>query len=152
MKPEHGVAEKIIFFANQPDVEKAEQQSDDNIALDSINVRSILVEIQQGLKNFNKHKDNYIIDLGSIPLSAAERDLLFELLGHGELNISLSSLGKSEIYETLFSGVWVIRHRDEQGQFNGMFIEIGDIPDIILSHEDDRVTAAMELQELINSV
>lgn len=138
MKPEHCVAEKIIFF--------------DNIARDSINVRSILVEIQQGLKDFNKHKDNYIIDLGSIPLSTEEREQLFELLGHGELKISLSTLGKSEIYETLFSGVWVIQHRDEQGQFNGMFIEIGDIPDIILSHEDDRLTAATELQELINSV
>ncbi len=147
---ENCIAEKIVFFSEQLDVEKV----DDNSARDNVNVRSILVEIQQGLKNFNqcKHKDNYSIDLGAIPLSADERGYLFELLGHGELDISLSALGKSEIYETLFSGVWVIKHRDEQDQFNGMFLEIGDVPDIILSCEDDRFTAAMELHELINSV
>lgn len=145
---ENCVAEKIVFFSEMPDVKKV----DNSIVNDSINVRSILVEIQQGLKNVNKLQDNYSIDLGSIPLSAKEREHLFELLGHGELDISLSALGKSEIYETLFSGVWVIKHRDEQGQFNGMFIEIGDVPDIILSCEDDRFTAAMELHELINSV
>lgn len=152
MKPEHCAAEKIIVFANKLDVEKVEKQSYDNRAHDSINVRSILVEIQQGLKNFNKHKDNYSIDLGAIPLAPEEREYLFEQLGHGEVDISLSALGTSDIYETHFSAVWVIKHRDEQGQFNGIFIEIGDVPDIILSHEDDRFTAAMELQELINGV
>lgn len=151
---ENCAAEKIVFFANKLDVEKVEKKVDDNSARDNVNVHSILVEIQQGLKNFNKceHKDNYSIDLGAIPLSPEEREYLFELLGHGEVDISLSSLGKSEIYETLYSGVWVIKHRDEQGQFNGMFVEIGDIPDIILSCEDDRTTAAMELHELMDNL
>ena len=160
MKPEHHkspigaaslencAAEKIVLFADKLDVEKV----DNNSARGNVNVHSILVEIQQGLKNFNQDKDNYSIDLGAIPLSAEEREHLFELLGHGEVDISLSALGISEIYETLFSGVWVIKHRDEENQFNGLFIEIGDVPDIILSQQDDRITAAMELQELIDNL
>ena len=119
---------------------------------DNINIHSILIEIQAGLEQLSENGSRNIIDLGAIPLAGYEREKLFELLGQGEVHIHLSLLGTSEIYETLFSGVWVIKHRDEQDQLNGMFIEIGDVPDIILSQQDDRTTAAMELQELIDNL
>ena len=117
---------------------------------DSFNIRSVLVEIQHGLEVFYKNGDKTIIDLGAIPLAPMERNKLFELLGKGEVHIGLSSLGESEIYETLFSGVWVVKHRDEQGEISAMFIEVCDIPDIVLSQQDEISSSVVEIQELID--
>ena len=75
---------------------------------------------------------------------------LFDLLGQGEVQIHLSSLGESEIYETNFSSVWVIKHRDEQDQYSSMFIEIAAVPDIVVSQRDDISESLVEFQDLIN--
>jgi len=119
---------------------------------DNINIRSILIEIQAGLDQLSESGSRHIIDLGAIPLAGYEREKLFELLGQGEVHIHLSLLGTSEIYETLFSGVWVVKHRDELEEFSSMFIEICHIPDIVLSQQDDIVTSNSKLQELINNI
>lgn len=126
------------------------QRIDTSPSQDNINIRSILLEIQSGLEKFCNNGSRHIIDLGAIPLSGYEREKLFELLGQGEVYIHLSLLGTSEIYETLFCGVWVVKHRDELEEFSSMFIEICHIPDIVLSQQDDMVKSSSQLQELIN--
>jgi HupH hydrogenase expression protein len=116
------------------------------------NVRSILVEVQQGLENFYKTGNKRIIDLGSIPLAPFEKVKLIELLGRGEVFIHLSALGESEIYETLFACVWIVKHHDEQGEVSALLIEISEVPDIILSQIDDIAVQTNELKELINKL
>jgi len=116
---------------------KLEFVSENELEKDDINIRSVLVEIQHGLEMFHKNGDKTAIDLASIPLTAFERNRLFELLGQGEVSIHLSSLGESEIHETNFSGVWVIKHRDEQEQISSMLIEICAVPDIVLSQSNE---------------
>jgi len=116
------------------------------------NVRSVLVEIQHGLQQFNKNGHKHIIDLGSIPIAPYERVKLLEVLGQGEVSISLSSLGQSEIYETAISGVWITKHRDEQEQISAMFVDICRIPDIVLSQMDDMDSLTEELQQLIEKL
>lgn len=125
------------------------ERSTEEFVADSINIKSVLVEIQHGLDNLYKNGQNTIIDLGAIPLASFERLKLFEILGQGEVHIRLSSLGESEIYETLFSGVWVIKHHDEKGDVSAMFIEVNKIPDIILSQKEDVSGAIIGLQKLI---
>ena len=117
---------------------------------DNLNIRSVLLEIQHALELFFKNGDKYIIDLGAIPLTSMQRNQLFDLLGQGEVQIHLSSLGESEIYETNFSSVWVIKHRDEQDQYSSMFIEIAAVPDIVVSQRDDISESLVEFQDLIN--
>ncbi len=128
------------------------QRIDVSPSQDNINIRSILIEIQAGLDKLSESGSRHIIDLGAIPLAGYERARLFELLGQGEVHIHLSLLGTSEVYETLFSGVWVVKHRDELEEFTSMFIEICHIPDIVLSQPDDIMTSSSKLQGLINNI
>lgn len=118
----------------------------------NLNVRSILVEIQQGLEEFYKTGTKHIIDLDAIPLSAFERIKLLDLLGKGEVLINLSLLGESQIYETQFAGVWIIKHLNELGQISNAFIEITDIPDLVLSQKEDISILTEELQLLIDGL
>jgi len=119
---------------------------------DDMNIRSILVEIQHGLDSLQENEQKMIIDLGSIPLASIERARLFELLGQGEIKIHLSCLGESEIYETFYPGVWVVKHRDEQGEFSGMFIEVCEIPDIVLSNKSEIQASVIGIKELIEKL
>ncbi|MCU7834570.1 MAG: hydrogenase expression/formation protein [gamma proteobacterium symbiont of Taylorina sp.] len=129
------------------------RNNNENIVFDKgLNIHSVLMEIQHGLEILCKNSNKTMIDLGAIPLASFERNQLFEMLGQGEVQIHLSSLGESEIYETLFSGVWVIKHRDEQGDINAMFIEVCNIPEIILSQQEDVSAAVTGVQELIDSL
>jgi len=116
------------------------------------NVRSILIEIQHGLKQFHQNGHKRIIDLGSIPMPSYERNKLLQLLGQGEVSIALSSLGESEIYETQLSAVWVIKHRDEQGDISAMLVEITRIPEIVLSQKDDIDSLTKEIEKLIEQI
>jgi hydrogenase-1 operon protein HyaF len=90
--------------------------------------------------------------LGAEPISAFERVQLLKLLGKGELNISLSSLGESKIYETAYSGVWVVEHKNEQGQITSQFIEVTHVPDIVLSQMDDESASYESIQALIDNI
>jgi hydrogenase-1 operon protein HyaF len=54
-------------------------------------------------------------------------------LGQGEVNASLDALGKSEIRETRFSGVWWIIHYNENDERIGHFIETTNISKILRS-------------------
>jgi len=121
-------------------------------SLNNLNVRSILVEIQQGLQLFYKSGIKHMIDLDAIPLTPFERIKLLDLLGKGEVIISLSSLGESQIYETNFSALWVIKHHDEQGQISNVLIEITEIPDIVLSQKEDISGLTEELQQIIDGL
>ena len=118
----------------------------------SLNIRAILLEVQNGLKTLKDSGRQTIIDLGAIPLSSFERMKLFGLLGTGEVDIRLSSLGESEIYETLFSAVWVIKHLDEQGEVLAMFIEVNKVPDIVLSQSADIPIAQSKIKKLIENL
>jgi hydrogenase-1 operon protein HyaF len=121
-------------------------------SLNNLNVRSILVEIQQGLQLFYKSGIKRMIDLDAIPLTPFERVKLLDLLGKGEVIISLSSLGVSQIYETNFSALWVIKHHDEQGKISNVLIEITDIPEIVLSQKEELSVLSEELQQLIDEL
>lgn len=121
-------------------------------ALQYPNVQSLLVEIQHGLEQFYQNGHQRIVDLGSIPMPAFERNKLLQLLGKGEVEVNLSSLGKSEIYETLLSGVWVVKHYDEEEKVSAMFIEVTRIPDIVRSQMDDLESLTDQVQEMIAQV
>ncbi|MFK5985258.1 MAG: hydrogenase expression/formation C-terminal domain-containing protein [Pseudomonadota bacterium] len=118
----------------------------------NINIRSVIVEIKHAIEEFHKTGQEHIIDLLNLPLASYERERLLDLLGQGELFIQLSALGKSEIYETLFSGVWLIKHYDQQGIINGLFIEICEVPEIVLSKIEDLPHLSEQLQELIDDL
>ena len=87
------------------------------------------------------------IELTSMPLTAGDRAEIEARLGRGEVSATLESAGRSEIWETAYSGVWFVRHLGLDGKVATETIEICPAPLILFSHPDDRRAAAARLGE-----
>lgn len=113
----------------------------------SWNVQPILHEIRHALEALVDSGECSIIDLRSIPLAPGEEEVIIEMLGKGEVVANLDVLGPSEIYETLYAGVWLITHYNESNAIIGRFIEITELPEILKSQHEDMAKALLELEE-----
>jgi hydrogenase-1 operon protein HyaF len=111
------------------------------------NVLPLLHEIKHALQKLVEQGREAIIDLGSIPMTSGDEQVLETFLGRGEVKASLDALGKSEIRETRFSGVWWIIHYNENDERMGHFIEITSMPQILKSQAEDMQAALSELNE-----
>ena len=109
------------------------------------NVKPILHEIRHALEKLLKDGETSIIDLRSIPLAPGEEETIIETLGHGEVHARLDVLGSSEIYETQFTGVWLVTHYNEDDSIVSRFIEVTEIPDVLKSQREDVTHALDEL-------
>ena len=111
------------------------------------NVRALLSEISTMLSTLINDDKTDIIDLHSLPLLAGEHDAIKTILGQGEIQASLDSLGSSTIYETALSGVWWISHNNENGDCIAETIEVTTIPKILESQPADIEIASLALKE-----
>ena len=107
-------------------------------------VRSVLSEITALLECWLTEGKPGVIDLQGLPLTATDYQLE-EKLGRGEVSITIQVLGKSQILETAFPGVWYVIHRDEVSNILTKQIEVIDIPSIVLSQ---RVEMEQALERL----
>ena len=87
------------------------------------------------------------VELTSMPLTAADRGEIEARLGRGEVSATVESAGRSEIWETAYSGVWFVRHLGRDGAVATETVEICPAPKILFSHPDDRRAAAARLSE-----
>ena len=111
------------------------------------NVRALLSEISTMLSTLINDDKTDIIDLHSLPLLAGEHDAIKTILGQGEIQASLDSLGSSTIYETALSAVWWISHNNENGDCIAETIEVTTIPKILESQHADIEIAQQALKE-----
>ena len=74
---------------------------------------AVLTEVARMLEALAQKGEHSSIDLRSLPLTEADRGELELLLGRGEVQAELDVSGRSEIWETAYSGAWWIRHRGE---------------------------------------
>jgi HupH hydrogenase expression protein, C-terminal conserved region len=113
------------------------------------NVKPILHEIRHALFELLDSGNTSIIDLRSIPLAPGEEETIINALGQGEVHARLDALGRSDIVETMYSGVWLVTHYNENEAVVGRFIEITELPAILKSQREDMSDALKELtQEL----
>ena len=113
------------------------------------NVKPILHEIRHALFELLDSGNTSIIDLRSIPLAPGEEQTIINALGQGEVHARLDALGRSDIVETMYSGVWLVTHYNENEAVVGRFIEITELPAILKSQREDMSDALKELtQEL----
>lgn len=85
------------------------------------------------------------IDLRSLPLTAADRRQLEELLGRGEVRAELDLTGRSELWETAYPGVWWIRHLGADERVASEVIAVCPAPDILAAHPADIQAGARRL-------
>ena len=109
------------------------------------NVKPLLHEVRHALDRLIKNGESTIIDLRSIPLAPGEEDRILELLGRGEVVAQLDVLGVSEVAETVYPGVWLVTHYNDDSEIVGRFIEVTTIPDILRSQMEDILEAHAHL-------
>ena len=101
------------------------------------NVKPILHEIRHALQKFLDNGETSIIDLRSIPLAPGEEESIIKTLGRGEVQARLDVLGPSDIYETQYTGVWLVTHYNDSDSIVSRFIEVTEIPDVLKSQRED---------------
>ncbi len=112
--------------------------------------RAVLSELFEQLLALEETGQSHVIDLNSLPMSDSDKRDLKHLLGEGEVSITLSTIGDSQIFETAYSGIWWIKHFSPDEKLIAELIEITNIPEIIKSHPDDMKQAANALKKIID--
>jgi len=107
------------------------------IELSALNAPALLREIETLLARLVEQGTGGAIDLQALPLNDADRALLAETLGTGEVQATVQALGPSEVRETAINGVWWITHRNNDGQVTAELIEVTTLPAILSTHPAD---------------
>jgi len=110
----------------------------------------ILKEIVGKLKLLISSEQSSVFDLAHEPLSSAETDELKSILGLGEVDAVINTLGKSNIRETAVPGIWWITHYNEKGSVISECIEITTCPDLLKTFPDELNAALTGLQHKIS--
>ena len=105
---------------------------------------AVLREIHALLESFSTTGETGAIDLAGMPLTRADREALATFLGRGEVSATLDVAGRSEIWETAYSGVWWVRHWGGDAVASEL-IEITAIPEILNTDRTDAAGAAKRL-------
>ena len=122
----------------------------DGLPLNHSNATPIMHEILHALENLADKGETTTIDLRAMPFGPGDEDQLLSQLGSGEILVELNSLGRSKIYETAYSGVWLIDHRNADDQPVALQIEIAPIPSILLAQTEDVRDAITRLNHWLN--
>ncbi len=107
---------------------------------------SVLAEVQTLLARLASAGETAAVDVRGLPLTAADRDELETLLGRGEVACKLTLLGRTEIWETAYAGVWWVRHFGGQDQISSETLEITTVPEILKAHPVDISEAVSRLK------
>lgn len=110
---------------------------------------ALLREIADALERFVATGEVTAIDMRGLPLGDADRAVLEQRLGQGEVSAILTVAGQSEVWETAFSGVWWVRHRGASGGVAAEEIVITRLPEILATHPDDARDGLMRLRAVL---
>lgn len=125
-------------------------EATDGLPLNHSNATPIMHEILHALRKLKAQAEPTTIDLRAIPFGPGDEDDLLNLLGTGEITVELDSLGKSTIRESAYSGVWIVDHRNAEGERVALQIEITRVPAIIQSQAEDMAEAIIRLDDQLN--
>jgi hydrogenase-1 operon protein HyaF len=110
---------------------------------------AIVYEIKQSMDAFIQTGKTGVIDIRSLPLSEKARHELKKKLGRGEVEAKALLAGDTEIYETTYSGVWWVTHKNLDDKVVAEHIEIGVIPAVLCAHIEDIKIAQEKLKNEI---
>ena len=92
---------------------------------------SLLEAILAGLNAFDISTGGEAFDLSG--LDAANRRLIDQVLGEGEVSIQFQDPDAIRIQESVLAGVWRVQFLDTEGEIIQDLIEIGEIPGVLHS-------------------
>lgn len=112
---------------------------------------ALLREIADHLAALDGSGTEAAIDLSSLPMNSTDIDELKALLGRGEVEVGVETVGRSEFYETTYTGVWWASHYGDDGTKLTERIEITAVPAMIKSHPDDIRNAHRRLRDTLST-
>jgi hydrogenase-1 operon protein HyaF len=108
---------------NQPVLPEPEELGDISEAL------TLLLRVVEGLENFTTSAANSLFCLDH--LSANQTTMINQILGVGEVSVTIDGGAIVEVQESVMAGLWRIRHLDNSGQVVRDELEVGPIPSIV---------------------
>ena len=109
---------------------------------------ALLSELKDYLVKLAEKGETNSVDLRSLPMTEADINELADHLGVGEVKATIKGIGSSSIRETAYRGIWWITHYGDDGAVLGEFIEITQVPDILVTHIDDIKHSAQAMAEI----
>jgi hydrogenase-1 operon protein HyaF len=90
-----------------------------------------LIDLAERIDGYDGHSGNVAaIDLGG--LDAANRQLVDQVLGEGEVSIRFEGDIRARIQESVLAGVWRVRYLDADDQVMRDSVEVGEIPSLLV--------------------
>lgn len=89
----------------------------------------VLQRLQQDLQAWQPGTSTAALPLDA--LDAANRTLVDQVLGEGEVSILFDGATRARIQESVLAGVWRVRHIDQQERLLSDSIEIGEVPALV---------------------
>ena len=116
------------------------------------NAPPLLRELSESLNRLLETGESSAIDLSALPLTPADLDWLREILGEGEIAVTLQAGGESTLNETACPGIWWVTHHNEQGAVTSQFIEVSFVPELVKAHPQDVEMGRENLELLISDL
>lgn len=101
------------------------------------NAQPILHEVLHALRRLSDTGEPTVIDLQSIPFAPGDEARLLDVLGQGEVEVRMHSLGETRIWESVYSGVWIVDHYNAEGERIAFHVEVSRVPAILQAQDED---------------
>nr|WP_296749315.1 hydrogenase expression/formation protein [Thioalkalivibrio sp.] len=109
---------------------------------------ALLHEVANHLLTVAQGGERQIVELGNLPLSEGDFQVLEDRLGRGEVSAEVSASGRTEVHETSFPGVWWVKYYNAGDQPAAQQLEIGTVPMILEAHPEDIQASAERFSKL----
>jgi len=113
------------------------------------NAMPLLHEIRHALDKLAGSGEATVIDLSAIPFGPGDKEQLFTTLGEGEVQASVHALGDTQVNETRYPGVWLVRHLSPHGNELTVHVEVARLPSILATPQQDVAESAAALAEYL---
>lgn len=118
----------------------------------STGVSAILHEVEVLLEVLLTSGEPNMINLRGFPLRRADRVVLKEILGRGEVRGIVETAETTCLWETTVAGVWWLEHHNQKEEILGEAIEITDIPDLLITDTKDIRKGLVRLRRWLSQV
>jgi hydrogenase-1 operon protein HyaF len=117
----------------------------DKIAAADESICELLARVRQALVDYREGdpRPRFALD----PMAESERKLLAEILGEGEVAITLGVDPRFEVTESVLPGLWRIRVVEPGGALLQEWLEIGDVPEVVRAGARIMTRNEMDLPE-----
>jgi hydrogenase-1 operon protein HyaF len=115
------------------------------------NALPILHEVRHALERLVATGETTRIDLNAIPFGPGDEARLTGLLGKGEVEARVESLGPTLVRETAIPGVWLVDYRNTEDARLALHLEIAPIPEILCTQPEDLQTALAALDARLDA-